>query len=131
MVSIHAEIDNHFLADYLADGLVVSTPTGSTAYNLSIGGPILQPTLRCFVISPIAPHSLTMRPLVVAGDSQLKFSASSRSNAVRVSLDGRDFAMPCDGNYLEVTRAPYSVQVLRRPDASFSRILRNKLLWGK
>ena len=131
MVSIHAEIDDHFLADYLADGLVVSTPTGSTAYNLSIGGPILQPTLRCFVISPIAPHSLTMRPLVVAGDSRLKFSATSRSKEVRVSLDGRDFAMPCEGDYLEVTRAPFTVQVLRRPDASFSRLLRNKLLWGK
>ncbi len=131
MVSVHAEIDDQFLADYLADGLVVSTPTGSTAYNLSIGGPILQPTLRCFVISPIAPHSLTMRPLVVSGDSRLKFSATSRSREVRVSLDGRDFAMTCESDSVEVTRAPFSVQVLRRPDASFSRILRNKLLWGK
>lgn len=131
MVSVHAEIDGHFLADYLADGLVVSTPTGSTAYNLSIGGPILQPTLSCFVISPIAPHSLTMRPLVVSGNSELKFSAHSRGKMVRVSLDGRDFALECDTQWIEVTRAPYSILVLRRPDADFSQLLRNKLLWGK
>ncbi|MDE6028458.1 MAG: NAD(+)/NADH kinase, partial [Muribaculaceae bacterium] len=71
MVNVHAEIDGYFLADYMSDGLVVATPTGSTAYNLSLGGPILQPTLSCLVLSPIAAHSLTMRPLVVSGDSRI------------------------------------------------------------
>lgn len=131
LVCVHAEIDGHFLADYLADGLVVSTPTGSTAYNLSIGGPILQPTLQCFVISPIAPHSLTMRPLVVSAESKLRFSADSRGKKVLVSLDGRDFAIESGKDSLEVSKAPYSTIVLRRPDANFSRLLRNKLLWGK
>lgn len=131
LVCVHAEIDGHFLADYLADGLVVSTPTGSTAYNLSIGGPILQPTLQCFVISPIAPHSLTMRPLVVSAESKLRFSADSRGKKVLVSLDGRDFAIESGKDELEVRKAPYVTTVLRRPDANFSRLLRNKLLWGK
>lgn len=131
LVCVHAEIDGHFLADYLADGLVVSTPTGSTAYNLSIGGPILQPTLQCVVISPIAPHSLTMRPLVVSADSNLKFGAESRGKTIRVSLDGRDFAIESGKDEVFVTKAPYSITVLRRPDANFSQLLRNKLLWGK
>ncbi len=131
MVCIHAGIDGHFLADYLADGLVVSTPTGSTAYNLSIGGPILQPTLQCFVISPIAPHSLTMRPLVVSADSTLKFRAESRGKTIRVSLDGRDFAIESGVDEVTVTKAPYAITVLRRPAANFSELLRNKLFWGK
>lgn len=131
LVCVHAQIDGHFLADYLADGLVVSTPTGSTAYNLSIGGPILQPTLQCFVISPIAAHSLTMRPLVVSAESKLKFSADSRGKKVLVSLDGRDFTIESGKDELEVCKAPYVITVLRRPDANFSRLLRNKLLWGK
>lgn len=131
LVCVHAEIDGHFLADYLADGLVVSTPTGSTAYNLSIGGPILQPTLQCFVVSPIAPHSLTMRPLVVSADSVLKFGAESRGKTIRVSLDGRDFAIESGKDEVKVTKAPFCITVLRRPDANFSQLLRNKLLWGK
>ncbi len=131
MVCVHAEIDGHFLADYLADGLVVSTPTGSTAYNLSIGGPILQPTLQCFVISPIAPHSLTMRPLVVSSESSLKFRPESRGKTIRVSLDGRDFAVDSGAHDVIVTKAPYSITVLRRPSSNFSELLRNKLFWGK
>ncbi len=130
MVTVHAEIDGGFLADYLADGLVVSTPTGSTAYNLSAGGPILQPTLRCVVLSPIAPHSLTMRPLVVAGTSEISLRATSRSDYCRVSLDGRSFVMKC-GEELRLSRASFSVMLMRRPDANFARLLRSKLLWGK
>ena len=131
LVTVHAEIDGGFLADYLADGLVVATPTGSTAYNLSAGGPILMPTLGCAVISPIAPHSLTMRPLVVGEDSVIRLTTSSRAEYSRVSLDGRYFMMACDRDELTIRRAPFSVLVLRRPDASFARLLRNKLLWGK
>ncbi len=131
MVTVHAEIDGYFLADYLSDGLVVATPTGSTAYNLSAGGPILQPTLECLVLSPIAPHSLTMRPLVVSGESEIHLRAYSRMDYARVSLDGRSFMLRCGEDELEITKAPFAVVVLRRPDASFSRLLRNKLLWGK
>lgn len=131
MVTVHAEVDGYFLADYLADGLVVATPTGSTAYNLSAGGPILAPTLECAVLSPIAPHSLTMRPLVVGADSEICLTASSRVEYARVSLDGRYFMMSCERDKLRIRRAEFSVMVLRRPGASFARLLRNKLLWGK
>lgn len=131
MVTVRAEVDGYFLADYMADGLVVATPTGSTAYNLSVGGPILMPTLECAVLSPIAPHSLTMRPLVVDGDSEIRLTTSSRVEYSRVSLDGRYFMMACDRDELRIRKASFSVMVLRRPDASFVRVLRNKLLLGK
>ena len=130
MVTVHADIDGYYLADYMSDGLVVSTPTGSTAYNLSVGGPILQPSLSTLVLSPIAPHSLTMRPLVVDGNSRIILRAGSRVPECRVSLDGRSFMMAC-GDPLMLVRARFSVMVLRRPDANFPRLLRNKLLWGE
>ncbi len=131
MVTVHAEVDGYFLADYMADGLVVATPTGSTAYNLSVGGPILMPTLECAVLSPIAPHSLTMRPLVVGCDSEIRLTTSSRVEYSRVSLDGRYFMMACDRDELRIRKAKFSVMVLRRPSGSFAGLLRNKLLWGK
>lgn len=129
MVNVHAEIDGYFLADYMSDGLVVATPTGSTAYNLSLGGPILQPTLSCLVLSPIAAHSLTMRPLVVAGDSRIVLTPRSRSRECRVSLDGRSFLID-SGHSLMLKEAPFKVCVVRRPDGNFSRLLRNKLGWA-
>lgn len=129
MVTVHAEIDGYFLADYMSDGLLISTPTGSTAYNLSVGGPILQPTLSCLVLSPIAPHSLTMRPLVVSGDSRIVLTPKSRARECRVSLDGRSFLMD-SGDSLVLKEAPFRVCVVRRHDGNFSRLLRNKLGWG-
>lgn len=130
MISVHSEIDGCFLADYLADGLIVSTPTGSTAYNLSAGGPIVQPTLDCMVLSPIAPHTLTMRPLVVGGDSVLRLTASSRETDFRLSLDGRSFLMKC-GTVMKISKAGFEICVLRRPEDEFPTLLRDKLLWGR
>lgn len=129
MVTVHADIDGRWLADYMGDGLVISTPTGSTAYNLSLGGPIVHPTLGCLILSPIAPHSLTMRPLVVRGDSEITLSATSRGPNARVSLDGRSFTLDC-GGLLRVREAAFKISVLRRPDANFPGLLRNKLGWG-
>lgn len=129
MVTVNAQIDGYFLADYMSDGLLISTPTGSTAYNLSVGGPILQPTLSCLVLSPIAPHSLTMRPLVVSGDSCILLTPRSREGDCRISLDGRSFLMR-SGDSLAIKEAPFKVNVVRRPDGNFSRLLRNKLGWA-
>lgn len=129
MVTIHAEVDGRFVADYMSDGLVVATPTGSTAYNLSIGGPILQPTLDCIILSPIAAHSLTMRPVVISGKSHVSLRASSRAPECRVSLDGRSFLMKC-GETLHLREADFKTVVFRRPDSNFANILRNKLGWG-
>lgn len=137
MLNVRTWIDGHYLTDYLADGLIVATPTGSTAYNLSVGGPILDPTLRAMVLSPIAPHSLTMRPLVVRGDSEVSASVFSKANNYRVSIDGRQFTMPCctQGKtcdpQVKITRADVVVNIMRRPDSHFSEILRDKLLWGR
>lgn len=147
MLNLTTVLDGYPLADYLSDGLVISTPTGSTAYNLSVGGPIIQPTLGCMVLSPVAPHSLTMRPLVVSGTSVIEITAYSRAASCRVSLDGRAFVMPTvceDPNespvpdresrelpVLRIERAPFAVVVIRRPDMEFPTLLREKLLWGQ
>ncbi len=130
MVSIRAYIDGKFLADYQSDGLLISTPTGSTAYNLSCGGPIVQPTLDCMVLTPVAPHSLTLRPLVIAPDATLELHVSSRGEMCNVGVDGRTFAIPSEGSRLRVSRAPYAVNVVQRPDAGFPEVLRDKLHWA-
>lgn len=130
MINVNAEINGFFLADYLSDGLIISTPTGSTAYNLSVGGPIIQPTLSCMTLSPVAPHSLTMRPLVVGGDSRLKLTVSSRASEFRLSIDGQSSVIPC-GEEIKVSKASFKTCVLRIPEDDFASILRDKLLWGK
>ena len=130
MINVEASIDGFPLADYLVDGLVVSTPTGSTAYSMAAGGPIVEPTLQCVVLTPVAPHTLTLRPLVVGSESEILLKVTSRADAFRVSLDGRSIVMPC-GTTLRVRRALFSTIVMRRPDDDFASILRNKLLWGR
>ena len=131
MVNVRTEVDGYFLADYQADGLIVATPTGSTAYNLSAGGPILQPTLKNMILSPIAPHSLTVRPLVIGADTRVDLRITGRGEECHVGADGRIFAIPCNGSRLTVTRAPFCVKVLRRPDTDFATVLRKKLLWAR
>ncbi|MDE5841311.1 MAG: NAD(+)/NADH kinase [Muribaculaceae bacterium] len=130
MINVHVELDGFFLADYRADGLIVSTATGSTAYNLSVGGPILQPELDCMVISPVAPHSLTLRPIVVAGSSTLRLTMSSRTGSYRLSVDGYSVTMK-EGTSLVLKAAPYTVNLLTPHDDTFAASLREKLLWGR
>ncbi len=130
MINVNVELDGFFLADYRADGLIVSTATGSTAYNLSVGGPILQPELDCMVLSPVAPHSLTLRPIVVAGSSVLRLVMSSRTGSYRLSVDGYSVTMK-DGEVLELKAAPYVVNLLSPRDDTFAASLREKLLWGR
>lgn len=130
MISVQARVSGHFLADYRADGLVVSTPTGSTAYNLSAGGPILEPTIDCISIVAVAPHSLTVRPLVVGGDAELELSVESRTDEFRLSLDGESYPLPV-GEKIRITRAPFSTLLVRRKDSNFATILRDKLNWNR
>lgn len=129
MITIDATIDGHHLAQYKADGLLVATPTGSTGYSLSVGGPILQPTVPNFVISPVAPHSLTMRPLVIADGSVLTLTVGGRSETCFISLDGNSFPIPT-GSTVTIRKAPYCVKVVMRHDHGFATTLREKLLWG-
>ncbi len=129
MVTVSARIDRRQLADYLCDGLIISTPTGSTAYNLSASGPIVHPTAPNFVISPLAAHTLTMRPLVIGQESLLELKVYSRARNFNLVLDGRSVALPC-GISLFVTRAPFDVKVVYKPGHDFYQTLREKLLWG-
>lgn len=130
MISVHLSLADIFLADYKADGLVVATPTGSTGYSLSAGGPIMQPTLDTLCISPIAPHTLTLRPMVVAGDSTLIALTRSRAGHYRVSLDGVSYVKDT-GSSISIRKAPFKVNLMRRPSENFASTLRNKLLWGQ
>lgn len=129
MIDINVNVDGYYLASYKADGLLAATPTGSTAYNLSVGGPILAPTLGNIILSPIAPHTLTLRPVVISGDSEIEAEVGSRAADFRLSLDGRSATVPC-GTIVRIRKADHSVLTLRRPNENFSATLRSKLLWG-
>ncbi len=129
MITVNVELDGFFLADYQADGLIISTATGSTAYNLSVGGPILQPRLDCMVVSPVAPHSLTLRPIVIAGDSRLKLRMTSRTGSYRLSVDGYSCSLH-ENEMLEIAPSDLKVKLLSPPDDTFATSLRDKLFWG-
>lgn len=129
MIDAHTLLDGEEFADYKADGLIVATPTGSTAYNLSVGGPVVQPQTHVWVISPIAAHTLTMRPVVVSDSSTLSIVTEARSEHFRLTLDGRSVSLPV-GTHVTLHRAPFDVKVMHLPSASFAETLRSKLHWG-
>lgn len=117
------------LADYLADGLIVATPTGSTGYNLSVGGPIVFPSAHNFILSPIAAHSLTMRPLVLPDSVELDIVTTSRTGQFLLSVDGRSRIYPA-GTRFHLRKALFSVNLVHLPEHNFIETLRTKLLWG-
>lgn len=129
MIAVEVKVNDVDLAVYKGDGLIVSTPTGSTGYNLSVGGPIIEPTAPNWIVSPIAAHSLTMRPLVVSDSRELTITTSSRATNYRVSLDGRSVTLPV-GTTIKLRKAPFVVKVVQRLRHNFGDTLRNKLLWG-
>ncbi len=129
IINVRAQIDGVDLADYRADGLLVATPTGSTAYNLSVGGPIVQPSAPVFVVSPIAAHSLSMRPLVISDNSRLELSVESRSPRFLLSIDGRSTVLDTD-THVALHKANFATKVVKFPSNDFANTLRNKLLWG-
>lgn len=130
MLHIHASINGEYLSDYQADGLILSTATGSTAYSLSVGGPILMPENRSIILSPVAPHSLTMRPIVLSADSYVDLKVESRSKHYLVSLDGRPVSVPADTR-LRVRLDEVPVLLVRREKQSFVETLRSKMMWGR
>ena len=130
MLHIETKVNGELLHTYYSDGLVIATPTGSTAYNLSIGGPLMAPQSRGIIITPIAPHSLTVKPLVVPDDWKFDFKVSSRYDAFMVSVDGRSQSLSTDMT-LHIERASYTVKVVQIGDNSFLKSLRAKLNWGK
>lgn len=129
MISVRTMLDGTYLTDYLADGLVISTPTGSTAYSLSAGGPIVQPTAPAIVLTPIAPHTLTMRPLVIEDTAVIRVIPATRTGRYMLSLDGIAHSLP-SGTPVEIRKAPCAISILRHPGDDFASTLRTKLLWG-
>ncbi len=129
MIIVKAYANGELINIYQADGLIISTPTGSTAYSMSAGGPIVVPQARSFVISPVASHSLNVRPLIVPDDWEIDLQVISRSNSYLVSIDGRSKILD-HSTRLRLKKADYSIQVLKPLNHTFFETLRNKLLWG-
>jgi NAD+ kinase len=129
MITIHASLGDDFLASYQADGLIVATPTGSTAYSMSVNGPILVPQSHSLVLSPVAPHSLNVRPLVIPDTSVITLTIESRNEYFLVALDGRSEIFPA-GALLTISKADYTTRIIKRHNHTFYKTLRDKLLWG-
>ena len=129
MISIRVDLDGEYLTTYQADGLVINTPTGSTAYALSVGGPVMLPGSRNIGLVPVAPHGLTVRPLTLPDNLDITLTVESRSHNFLIALDGRSESCQ-DRTRLTIRKASYHVYVLKRPETTFLRTLRSKLLWG-
>lgn len=129
MIAIRVNIDGEYLSTYQADGLIINTPTGSTGYALSVGGPIISPTSNALGLVPVAPHSLNVRPFTLCDDVEVELSVDSRSHQFLVAIDGRSESLSEEVR-LKIRKAPYDVMLLKRKGSSFFRTLRNKLMWG-
>ena len=129
MITIHTELNGEYLTSYQADGLIVATPTGSTAYSMSVNGPIILPQDNSLVLSPVAPHSLNVRPLVIPDDYRITLGVESRNRTFLISLDGRSEVFPA-GIQLEISKADYTTKVIKRYKHTFYQTLREKLMWG-
>jgi len=130
MINITAFIDNKQINVYRSDGLIVATPTGSTGYSLSVGGPILTPSAKNFVIVPVASHSLTVRPLVICDDCKIKLKVSSRTGSCQIAVDGRSFNIS-DKTEILIKKANFNIKSIQPQNHSFYNTLKNKLMWGK
>lgn len=129
MITIHAFINDEYLNSYWADGLILSTPTGSTAYSLSCGGPILTPESENFILTPIAPHNLNVRPIVLPDSCRIKLKVEGRSDQYLVSLDSRTDTIYSEAE-LFIEKSPCSLNMVRFNFNSFLTTIRNKLMWG-
>jgi NAD+ kinase len=130
MITVHTYLNGEMLNEYWADGLIISTPTGSTGYSLSCGGPIIYPTSDNFVLTPIAPHNLNVRPIIVSDDVVLSFEVTGRGNSFLCTLDSR-FEKIDSSFEIAVKKASFGVRLVRLTDMNFISSLKNKLNWGK
>ena len=129
MISIKASVNGEYLVTYLADGLVISTPTGSTAYSLSVGGPIIVPQSGILSMTPVAPHSLNIRPIVINDEAEIKLEVQSRSHNFLAAVDGRSEKLS-EGVTLTIKKAPHKVRIVKAYGQRFFSTLREKLMWG-
>ena len=129
MISIRTQVNGEFLVTYQADGLIVSTPTGSTAYNLSNGGPIIIPQSGSLCLTPVAPHSLNIRPIVINDTAEITLDIESRSHNYLVAIDGRSERMT-EETRLVIRKAPHSIKIVKQRNQRYFSTLREKLMWG-
>jgi NAD+ kinase len=130
MITIETHLNGEYLNSYWADGLIISTPTGSTGYSLSCGGPVLTPDVQSFVITPIAPHNLNARPLVIPDTTEIKLKVSGRESQYLVALDSRIITIN-ETTELTIRKTPFEINMVEIPDETFLKTLRTKLLWGE
>ena len=130
MITVETFLNGEYLTNYWADGLIIATPTGSTGYSLSCGGPVIAPTARSLVLTPIAPHNLNARPFVISDDTKIRLKVSGREENHLVSLDSRIATIP-NGKEIIIKKSPYTIKMVAYKSESFLKTLRNKLLWGE
>lgn len=130
MITVETHLDNEFLNSYWVDGLIVATPTGSTGYSLSCGGPVISPTAKNIILTPIAPHNLSARPLVIPNNIKVKLKVVGREKFALLSLDSRVITIP-NNTTVYIERAPYTIKTIQLNNQTFFKTLREKLLWGE
>ena len=130
LITIDTKLNDQYLNTYWADGLIISTPTGSTGYSLSCGGPIIMPDSKNLVLTPIAPHNLNARPLVISDNKQIEISINGRENEYFVSADSQIFSVNIDSK-INISKAPYFLKIVEFEEDSYINTLREKLMWGK
>jgi NAD+ kinase len=131
MIELELHIDGGFVCRYRADGLIVATPTGSTAYSMSAGGPIVHPAVESIQMTPICPHTLSDRPLVVHNNSEIELRLAEVSDSAFLTMDGQIGVAMQGGDRIRITRAPERLKLIHPPNKSYFEILRNKLKWGE
>jgi len=129
MIKVNAYVNGEFLCSYKADGLVIATPSGSTAYAMSAGASIVDPESHDFILAPIAPHSLNQRPIVIPDDKSIELEVESRRDNFLISVDGRSYHCKV-GSKIKISKAPFSVYVAKRKGHTYFQTLRDKLMWG-
>jgi NAD+ kinase len=129
MITVHASLDNKYLNAYWADGLIVATPTGSTAYSLSCGGPIITPGCQVHILNPIAPHNMNVRPMVVPDHLPITLEVEGRDRTYLLSLDGKSKSIK-QGEQVVIRKAEFMINVVNFEDNNFLDTIRNKMLWG-
>ncbi|WP_394750706.1 NAD kinase [Spongiimicrobium salis] len=130
MITVETYLNDEYLTSYWADGVIVSTPTGSTGYSLSCGGPVVAPTAKSLIITPIAPHNLNARPLVISDETRIRLKVSGREDTHMLSLDSRIATLE-NGKELILKKANFTIKMIEYNSESFLKTLRNKLLWGE
>ncbi|HEY5687415.1 MAG TPA: NAD kinase [Yeosuana sp.] len=130
MITVETYLNGEYLTSYWSDGLIISTPTGSTGYSLSCGGPVITPETNSFVITPIAPHNLSARPLIIPDDTEIQLKVTGREESHLVSLDSRIATLE-NGTIIKIKKAPFTIKMVDLLNESFLTTLRKKLLWGE